>query len=250
MTSRLKKKLDNSNSSNDSGLLENFVTYGTALPSLADTKKDSNEFVPVWQQTVTDEKGRRRFHGAFTGGFSAGYFNTVGTKEGWAPSQFTSSRSNRAKAQQTAEDFMDEEDLDSIRSTQKLSVNKEFDILGGTQAELAGKASTSDVLMNMIQPGKDKIGEKLLRKMGWREGQGVGPRVSAKARRRQAKELNVKLDMEEEDDDLTAKHFFAPLDRPLVLYPEKTNSWGLGYKTGATLVDSIGSSSDIKAKAR
>jgi G patch domain-containing protein 1 len=27
---------------------------------------------------VTDEQGRRRFHGAFTGGFSAGYFNTVG----------------------------------------------------------------------------------------------------------------------------------------------------------------------------
>lgn len=31
---------------------------------------------------VRDEKGRRRFHGAFTGGFSAGYFNTVGSKEG------------------------------------------------------------------------------------------------------------------------------------------------------------------------
>ena len=31
---------------------------------------------------VLDEQGRRRFHGAFTGGFSAGYFNTVGSKEG------------------------------------------------------------------------------------------------------------------------------------------------------------------------
>lgn len=31
---------------------------------------------------VTDSKGRRRFHGAFTGGFSAGYFNTVGSEEG------------------------------------------------------------------------------------------------------------------------------------------------------------------------
>ncbi len=39
--------------------------------------------VPVHEQTVKDEKGRyQRFHGAFTGGFSAGYFNTVGTKEG------------------------------------------------------------------------------------------------------------------------------------------------------------------------
>lgn len=35
------------------------------------------------EQTVKDEKGRyKRFHGAFTGGFSAGYFNTVGSKEG------------------------------------------------------------------------------------------------------------------------------------------------------------------------
>lgn len=29
-----------------------------------------------------DDKGRTRFHGAFTGGFSAGYFNSVGSKEG------------------------------------------------------------------------------------------------------------------------------------------------------------------------
>lgn len=39
--------------------------------------------VPLQEQTVKDAKGRyQRFHGAFTGGFSAGYFNTVGTKEG------------------------------------------------------------------------------------------------------------------------------------------------------------------------
>jgi hypothetical protein len=31
---------------------------------------------------VKDENGRRRFHGAFTGGFSAGYWNTVGSKDG------------------------------------------------------------------------------------------------------------------------------------------------------------------------
>lgn len=39
--------------------------------------------IPVQDQTVKDEKGRyKRFHGAFTGGFSAGYFNSVGSKEG------------------------------------------------------------------------------------------------------------------------------------------------------------------------
>ena len=37
---------------------------------------------------VLDEQGRRRFHGAFTGGFSAGYYNTVGSKEGIRSSRF------------------------------------------------------------------------------------------------------------------------------------------------------------------
>ena len=36
----------------------------------------------VQDEIVTDEEGRRRFHGAFTGGFSAGYYNSVGSKEG------------------------------------------------------------------------------------------------------------------------------------------------------------------------
>lgn len=57
-----------------------------------------------------DKQGRRRFHGAFTGGFSAGFFNSVGSLEGWTPSQFKSSRGDKAQPfKQTAEDFMDEE---------------------------------------------------------------------------------------------------------------------------------------------
>ncbi|KAF1974972.1 DUF1604-domain-containing protein [Bimuria novae-zelandiae CBS 107.79] len=46
------------------------ITLGTALPP--DEDGDDGTFVPVWKQTVTDERGRRRLHGAFTGGFSAG----------------------------------------------------------------------------------------------------------------------------------------------------------------------------------
>jgi G patch domain-containing protein 1 len=58
-----------------------------------------------------DAEGRRRFHGAFTGGFSAGYFNTVGSAEGWAPSTFHSSRAARAAPRaQRVEDFIDAED--------------------------------------------------------------------------------------------------------------------------------------------
>jgi hypothetical protein len=39
--------------------------------------KLTNKYLPEWEQIATDEEGRRRFHGAFTGGYSAGYFNTV-----------------------------------------------------------------------------------------------------------------------------------------------------------------------------
>jgi len=52
----------------------------------------------------------RRFHGAFTGGFSAGYYNTVGSLEGWTPRTFKSSRNSKCvTTSQNAYDFMDEE---------------------------------------------------------------------------------------------------------------------------------------------
>ena len=65
---------------------------------------------------VGDAEGRRRFHGAFTGGFSAGYYNTVGSAEGWTPAQASSSKERLAQAAggagglQRPEDFFDEED--------------------------------------------------------------------------------------------------------------------------------------------
>ncbi len=62
---------------------ETYVRVGSAFevletPEDVQRAKDRKEK----EQYVTDDKGRRRFHGAFTGGFSAGYFNTVGSKEG------------------------------------------------------------------------------------------------------------------------------------------------------------------------
>lgn len=50
-----------------------YVLYGTPLPILDPEVRDDGSFVPVWKQEVTDERGRKRLHGAFTGGFSAGY---------------------------------------------------------------------------------------------------------------------------------------------------------------------------------
>jgi hypothetical protein len=52
----------------------------TAPPRGSAPDPAAQRSLPVHQQVATDEQGRKRFHGAFTGGFSAGYFNTVGSK--------------------------------------------------------------------------------------------------------------------------------------------------------------------------
>lgn len=49
-----------------------YAYYGTALPAYDPEVRDDGSYVPVWKQEVTDERGRKRLHGAFTGGFSAG----------------------------------------------------------------------------------------------------------------------------------------------------------------------------------
>jgi G patch domain-containing protein 1 len=69
---------------------EDYVFYGTklhdedgeatALPSGTRSDPSTVRSLPVHQQVATDDQGRKRFHGAFTGGFSAGYYNTVGSK--------------------------------------------------------------------------------------------------------------------------------------------------------------------------
>ncbi|KAI8915464.1 hypothetical protein DFJ77DRAFT_462764 [Powellomyces hirtus] len=213
-----------------------FVTFGTEQPEdpLDVKAKERNKYLPVHMQEPRDEQGRKRFHGAFTGGFSAGYFNSVGSKEGWAPSQFVSSRSSRYNPASAAkpEDFMDEEDLEAIGDGQKIAATEDYDIVGGTAKELARKraavsaaggdsqnalgAVAGKLVEDLIGPAKDPIGIKLLRQMGWREGHGVGPRAKRKAKN------GV-------EDIHAANHTFAPRDISIDLLKPKTDSFGLGY---------------------
>ncbi|KAI8976750.1 hypothetical protein BDB01DRAFT_844386 [Pilobolus umbonatus] len=221
------------------GPTESFVVFGTAFPETTERDKragrtDAGQFVPVWKQEARDEKGRRRFHGAFTGGFSAGYFNTVGSKEGWEPSNFISSRTTRNdKREAKPEDYMDEEDLEDMAQSRKLVATEEFDILGGTERELAarkqqlkedeerGGVGLGSSLMNMIGPSKDSIGIRLLRKMGWKPGQGIGARTSKRQR--------ITESDDESDDEFLKDVTFAPHDTPIEDYKPKRDTYGLGY---------------------
>ncbi|KIW38072.1 uncharacterized protein PV06_10041 [Exophiala oligosperma] len=196
-----------------------FVLYGTPLPPLDEHTRDDGSFVPVWKQEVTDDRGRKRLHGAFTGGFSAGYFNTVGSKEGWTPSTFVSSRQNRKKdgakpTQQRPEDFMDEEDLREAEEARTINTSSEFAGFGTEHDPLRRSAA-----IDIFRPSQETIGSTLLKRMGWREGQGIGSRVRRKAK------------FEEEDEDTSSEtHLFAPDDVQIVSLARKTDYKGLGYE--------------------
>nr|XP_027322855.1 G patch domain-containing protein 1 [Anas platyrhynchos] len=230
---------------------EDLVSYGTALQPLQEGERLKKP-VPLQEQTVKDAKGRyQRFHGAFTGGFSAGYFNTVGTKEGWTPSAFISSRQKRAdRTVLGPEDFMDEEDLsefgiapkditttDDFASKAKDRIKEKARQIAGVVAAIPGTTAFDD----LIGPSKITIGVELLRKMGWKDGQGIGPRVKRKPRR-QKPDPEVKIygcalppglseGSEDEEDEYQPENVtFAPKDvMPVDLTP-KENVHGLGYK--------------------
>ncbi|KAF2770852.1 DUF1604-domain-containing protein [Teratosphaeria nubilosa] len=192
--------------------------YGTPLPAYDPDVRDDGSYKPVWQQEVTDERGRKRLHGAFTGGFSAGYFNTVGSKEGWTPSTFVSSRSNRAKDQKPAqkvEDFMDEEDLAEQAETEKIETQGGFAGLGVA----TGTAYGGGMFADLFKTTGETMGVKLLQKMGWRHGQGIGAKVKRRA----------------EGDKTGELHAFAPQNSRMISFNRKTDRKGLGFAGESSL---------------
>ena len=53
-----------------------YAVFGTPLPDEAESR-DDGAYKPLWKQDVRDERGRKRLHGAFTGGWSAGYVHLL-----------------------------------------------------------------------------------------------------------------------------------------------------------------------------
>ncbi|KAH9283478.1 G patch domain-containing protein 1 [Echinococcus granulosus] len=206
---------------------DNFVTYGD--PFDEDDAENSTFLHPksrpqAYEQRVLNERGRpMRFHGAFTGGFSAGYFNTVGSKEGFRPQSFTSSRRNRSQnaGQQVLskpEDFMDEEDLGEFGiAPRHYRTRREFDdhhIFDTLSESLGGKSvipDASDILKRMLIPSGTSLADRLLRRMGWKSDE-----VAAALTEEEADEKSDATPSKERDYAVIS---FAP----------KTNTFGLGY---------------------
>lgn len=173
---------------------EDFVFFGTPIEreedSISRKKKAIAESsgqlrtLPAWKQEVRDDEGRRRFHGAFTGGFSAGYYNSVGSKEGWEPQTFKSSRKNRAEfKEQNILNFLDDDEKADLEG-QFLGTSSQFDTFGSTAAEIAHKQAEKEQKQRpsiipgpapdeLVIPATESVGVKLLLKMGWSRGRSI-----------------------------------------------------------------------------
>ena len=175
---------------------------------------------------------------------------------------------------------MDEEDLAELRDSQTLVLqNEEVDIAGRYAGDLASKSLDVDNEQECAQPilcypptyichssmslalekallstPKDSPAARILMKMGWRHGQGIGPRLTWRQKRlqdAQAKSSRIltlddlKLDPSEEDDE-AQKHTYPRADTPLTVVPRKDNTHGLGYTPGLSLNDALGNDRDPK----
>ena len=109
---------------------------------------------------------------------------------------------------------MDDEDIREAEETRNLDTSDGFAGFGSTEQDSVRAAG----LMDIFRPSGESLGTKLLQKMGWKQGQGIGP----KERRR----ANVG-DGELESDE---RHLFAPENSPMISFSRKTDCKGLGYE--------------------
>ncbi|KAL9655622.1 hypothetical protein ABK040_002285 [Willaertia magna] len=153
-------------------------------------ERGQERYLPEHKQYVLDEKGRKRLHGAFKGGFSAGYFNTVGSKEGWRPKDYSKGFS------QSVTDFMDEEDMNEILGAssnqvqvtdhyKEVSSSDHLRMIFGTienDEKSEGNKYTSGFSIFDVEPqmnnnkttsslfnNNNNIGFTLLNKLGWKD---------------------------------------------------------------------------------
>jgi hypothetical protein len=111
------------------------------------------------------------------------FFNTVGSKEGWAPSSFVSSRTSRSGTEPSRrpEDYMDGEDLVDMKNSETLLTSATTTSLetGGLCQVVRDSKALSRIFGGSAN---DVQGRRLLMRMGWKDGQGIGPKTKRPAK--------------------------------------------------------------------
>lgn len=116
---------------------------------------------------------------------------------------------------------MDEEDLAEAEESRRIETQAAFSGLGTT----ADDASRAAGLIGLFRAEGEAIGTKLLKRMGWKEGQGIGPKVRRKAR----------LDLRSDTNEAGETYLFAPENVPMISFVHKTDHKGLGFAGEARL---------------
>ena len=96
---------------------------------------------------------------------------------------------------------MDDEDIADAAEAQRVQTAEGFAGLGSTQDDTIRRGAFVD----LFRIEGETIGVKLLKKMGWKEGQGVGPKIRRKARL-------------EGGNDSDATHLFAPENTRMISF--------------------------------
>jgi G patch domain-containing protein 1 len=125
----------------------------------------------------------------------------------------------KSATQQRPEDFMDEEDLREAEEARIISTSEGFSGLGTTKED----AMRTGGVIDIFRVTNDTVGVKLLKKMGWKEGKGIGPKVRRAARADDGGDLSDEM------------HLFAPDDPQMISFNRKTDHKGLGYSGEARL---------------
>ncbi|CAG8654042.1 15352_t:CDS:2, partial [Acaulospora colombiana] len=103
--------------------------------------------------------------------------------------------------------------------------------------------SISAALASMLPPVTESVGAQLLKRMGWRPGQGVGPRLTyEQLRRRTELEGNA---LPSTDDPEAKRHTYAPRDVKMTIASRKDDFHGLGYTPMTGLRPEISSSTEF-----
>lgn len=108
---------------------------------------------------------------------------------------------------------MDEEDRQEAEQSRTLQTSEEFAGFG-TQQDPKHRSAAID----LFRPSEQTRGVKLLMRMGWKEGQGIGPRIRRAA------------NLEDGSDTPGDQHLFAPADTAVISSYRKTDRKGLGYE--------------------
>lgn len=116
---------------------------------------------------------------------------------------------------------MDEEDIREAEEAKTLETTDDFTGFGSTAADTSRRGG----LMDVFRPSGETMGVKLLKRMGWKEGQGIGPKV------RRTANLGDGV-----DDNTGDTYLFAPDNTAVISFTRKTDTKGLGFE-GETRLD-------------